>query len=244
MKFYQNHLLTIFVSLSLFWVNSNIANAQAKDSIGFNKSQLVEAINWTVYQPEKPKKMPQTVLKLNAGFGNRVAKETVNDDFQKYFSDLRLGFVWNASADFIFKNNYGFGLTFYQFSASLHRHNIQDRITFISPAFVIRIPFDQRPWEFDASIAIGYIEYRGTQKFAGDVAKYYGASVGALFSIGVERKLSPHWGIGFNIHTTMGEITTFHHEKNGEKWTSSFEVEEGEDLSQTGMSIGIRYYFK
>ena len=243
MKFYQNHLLTIFVSLTLCWVNSNIANAQAKDSIVFNKSQLVEAINWTVYQPEKQKLQLHTILKLNAGFGNRSAKETVNEDFQKYFSHLMFGFVWDASFDFIFNKDFGVRMAFYQFSAS-YSNRIKDRITYIGPAFVVRIPFDQSSWIFDASVGIGYIEYRGKQKFINGHAKYFGSTIGAQFSMGVEYKLSPQLGIGINMHTTMGELTKFYHEKNGKKWTTTYEVDEGEDLSQVNMGIGIRYYFK
>ena len=222
------------------WANSIIVKAQVRDSVFFNKSQLIETINWTVYQPEKQKQTLRAILKLNAGFATRTAKETVNEDLQKYFSKLRLGFAWDASSDFIFSNDIGFRVSFYQFRASHSDQHIKDRITFIGPAFLIRIPFDQKPWEFDASVGIGYIEYRGKQR----LAKFYGASLGVQFSIGFDYKISPKWGIGVNMQSTMGEIIKFRHEKNGEKWTATYEVDEGEDISQTGMGIGIRYYFK
>ena len=240
MKFFQHHFLTIFISLTLLWAPSNFVTAQTKDSVIFNKSQLVETINWTPYQPEKIKQFPRVVLKMNANFGTRSAKETVNEDFQKYFSHLTFGFVYDASTDFIFKDNYGVRMAFYQFRAAHSNQNIKNSITYIGPAFVIRIPFDQIPCEFEASVGIGYIEYRGKQSFA----KFYGASLGAQFNIGVEWKFNPHWGIGLNVQSTTGEITKFRHEKNGEKWTTTFEVDEGEDLSQTSVGIGIRYYFK
>ena len=238
-----NIRLTIFISLTFFWANSNIVTAQTKDTVIFKKSQLVETINWTLYQPEKIKNLPRVVLKLNANFGTRSARETVNEDFQKYFSHLRFGFVYDASVDFIFNDNYGFGLSFNQFRASYSNQRIKDRITFFGPAFVVRFPFDRSPWEFDARVNIGYIEYRGKQEFVSGFAKFYGAAVGVQFGIGVDYHLTPKLGIGINVQTTIGEITKFQHEKNGRKWTTTFEVEEGEDISQTGIGIGIRYYF-
>jgi len=237
---YRHHFLVIFISMCLSWINSNIVKAQTRDSVIYNKSQLVETINWTTYQPKELKLQPRTILRLNIALGTRSATETVIDDYQKYFSHLRLGSVWDASSDFIFDNDIGIRMAFYQFRTSHSDQNIENSITYIGPAFVIRLPFDQSPWEFDASVGIGYIEYRGKQR----LAKFYGATIGAQFSMGFDYKISAQWGIGVNIQTTIGEITKFRHEKNGEKWTSTYESGEGEDLSQTGVGIGIRYYFK
>ena len=246
------HLLMIFISLCLLWASSHSAKAQATDTVIFKKSQLVETINWTTYQSEKRKQPSQTILKLNAGFGTRPEKEPLNEDFPKDFSKLKNGFVWDVSSDFIFSNDIGVRLTFYQFRSSYHSPNtdqqgsftIKDRITYVGPAFVIRIPFDQSPWDFDASVGFGYIEYREKQTFAIDNANFFGATISVQFSMGVEYKITPQWGIGINVQTIIGEITEFRHEKNGEKWTATFEAGEGEDIAQTGMGIGIRYYFK
>jgi hypothetical protein len=234
------------ILLFLLWTGT--VKAQTPDSPIFNKSQLIDSINWKTYQTVKTKQPPQVILKLNAGFGARVAKTSVNEEIQPYFSKLKFGFAWDASSDYIFSNNFGARMAFYQFSASHSDQKqsltIKDKITFIGPSFVIRMPFEKRPWESDVNVGVGYIENRGKLTSADGYTNYYGATVGAQIGIGIECKLISQLGIGINMQVTFGEITKFRYDSNGEKWTTTYEAEQGEDLSQISMGIGIRYYFK
>lgn len=230
--------------------------AQTPDSIIFIQPQPAEIVHWTTYKPGR--KLPLAALKLDTGYGWRVAATTdqLTADMKEYYEHLKSAFVWNVSFDFFFNDMFGIRMAFYQYRAS---HSDQayridtgqsgtlatrDRITYIGPAFVFRMSFGHNSWIFDANAGMGYIGYRENVTFADEYFRSNGASLGAQTGAGLEYKITPQWGIGINMLLTSGEITELHYNENGVKTTQTYDINEGEGLGQISLGIGIRYYIK
>lgn len=257
-NFRYHFLMSMSISLCLFWISSVHVKAQVTDSVVIVNPQPAEMVQWTTYKAKKQKQLPRAVLNLNAGYGWRIGKITdeLNAYGKDFFSHLMSGFVWDASFDYFFNDKFGIRTAFYQYRAS---HNdlareldtgkqgtldVKDMITYIGPAFVFRLAFGHNSWIFTANTGMGYIEYREKQTFVNDYSKFYGASLGVQMGVDLEYKITPQLSIGTNMRITSGEINRLDYEKNGVKWTETFDVGKGEGLGQISLGIGFRYYFK
>ena len=199
-------------------------------------------------------------LTLNAGYNWRTAKIWDElDDFQKHIlKQVKSGFQLNGTWAYYFKHRlHGVGIKFQQFMASYETYGtnmttgqtgtykISDRITFIGPAYMTQSPLGKTNWLYDMCASIGYIGYTDKQSFANEKSTVTGATVGIHVSGGLSCRITSQWGIGCNLHLTNGTLSNITVEDQyGGKTTYKLEAKEQESLSQFGVSLGIRYYFK
>ena len=227
------------------------------------ESDLPETITFVHAQPadviyRQSGKFPRMSLMLDAGYNWRTAKISGDlDDFQKHIAkQVMSGFLWNGSLAYYFKNYYGIGLSFQQFRASHEAFGenlntgqtgvfkINDRITYIGPAYMMQVPLGKSNWLFDVSMSIGYIGYTSKQNFLNEKMKASGATVGFQTEAGISYKITPEWAIGCKLLTTSGTLFKFTVDNNGYKTTEKLDAKNGESLAQVGLSLGIRYYLK
>ena len=208
-------------------------------------------------QPKKVRQLPQVVLKANAGYGWRTADiyEEFNDYMKDFITHLKSGFAWDASCDYFWHDKLGVRAIFYQYRASHSDFaqnldtweygtlTIKDQINYFGPAFVFRQPFRDNTFIFDAHGGFGYMEYKSNLTFVSDKIKMNGSTLGAQMGAGLECRVIPQLGIGINMQMTIGTITIFHYETNGEKTTETSE-DKAEGLAQIKIGAGIRYYIK
>lgn len=193
------------------------------------------------------KMLPRFNLAINGGYGWRTAKlvDGVEGLEKDYLKKLMSGFVWNASANYYFNDNYGLGLSYSAYSASTSLYNLKsnDLITYVGPAFLMRFSQNQK-WIFNMSLGIGYIGYSSTHKSNGDNLKLTGGTVGFETAIGAEYKFSQNWGVGATLSTNSGLLNSMTVDENGYKRTIEFDKDEKEGLGQIRIAVGFRYYIK
>ncbi len=193
------------------------------------------------------KMLPRFNLAINGGYGWRTAKMADGiDGLEKdYLKKLMSGFVWNASANYYFNDNYGLGLSYSAYSASTSLNNLKsnDMITFVGPAFLMRFSQNQK-WIFNMSLGIGYIGYSSTHKSNGDQLKLTGGTVGFETAIGAEYKFSPSWGVGATLSTNSGLLNSITVNENGSERNIKLGKDEKEGLGQIRIAVGFRYYIK
>jgi len=207
------------------------------------------------YRPSR--QFPRMSFMLDAGYNWRNAK--IDDDlnnFEKHImKQVKSGFLWNGSMAYYFKNYFGVGLSFQQFRASHEAFatdlgtgnsgvfKINDRITYIGPAYMMQVPLGRSNLLLDVCMSIGYIEYTSKQNFANEKIKVSGATVGAQAEVGISYKITPQWAIGCKMLSTAGALFQYTVENNGHKTTEKLE-DKAESLMQIGISLGIRHYIK
>ena len=189
--------------------------------------------------------LPRFNLAVNGGYGWRTAKlaDGIEGLEKDYLKKLMSGFVWNASANYYFNDNYGLGLSYSAYSASTSLHGLKsnDMITYAGPAFLMRFSQNQK-WIFNMSLGLGYIGYSSTHKSNGDQLKLTGGTVGFETAIGAEYKLSQNWGIGATLSTNSGLLNSMTVNQNGHKQTIDLGKDEKEGLGQIRIAVGFRYY--
>ena len=205
------------------------------------------------------KQLPKMAFMLDAGYNWRTAKIYGDlSDFEKHLmKQVKSGFMWSGSASYYFKDYYGIGLYFSQFSASYQtlaqdlstgrngEFKIADRITYFGPAFTMQAPLAKSAWLFDIGFSIGYIEFKSKQSFLNEAVTISGNSVGFQTEAGLSYKISPEFAIGFKLRTADGTLFQLVTVDNyGQKTTQKLDSKKGESLAQFGLSLGIRYYIK
>ena len=197
-------------------------------------------------------------LMLDAGYNWRTAKIYDDlDDFEKHLvKQVMSGFLWNSSLAYYFKNYFGVGLSFQQFSASHEEYaedlntgqtgvfKINDRITYVGPAYMMQVPLGKSNWLLDVCVSIGYIGYTSKQNFMNEKVIVSGATIGFQTEAGMSYKITPEWAIGCKLLTTSGTLFKFTVDNNGYKTTEKLDAKNGESLAQVGLSLGICYYLK
>jgi len=229
------------------------------DSVIFVKPQSANILQAQPAQlpPQKGRQLPYATLKVNAGYGWRIVK--INPDLDEFerniVSNLLHGFAWNANFDYFFKDKFGVRMIFSQYRSTYNtiaqKLNTgqpgtlyaKDAITYIGPAFVFRQPFAQNKWLLDVHAGYGYIQYNQNMTFANEYEKIQGASYGTQIGAGLDCKIAPNIGIGFNMLITSGIIKNFKIDVNGVTSTEKVDVG-GEGLLHIKLGAGIRYYFK
>jgi hypothetical protein len=209
---------------------------------------------------EKPRYLPRMIFSLDGGYGWRTAKIDPNLNYEEkdFLKHLMSGFVWDASATYIFKNNYGIKLTYLQYFAS-HSANGYDletyqtgtlsesqTISYVGPAFAGYDAFGKdKNWILGSYVGLGYIMYYDKATFINDYITITGAKVGFQFGIEIEHKINPNFGIGLNAELVSGVLMSWEVNKNGKKQTyTTNDVNNGIGLGQFRIMAGIRYYIK
>lgn len=189
--------------------------------------------------------LPRFNLAVNGGYGWRTAKlaDGIEGLEKDYLKKLMSGFVWNASANYYFNDNYGLGLSYSAYSASTSLYDLKsnDLITYVGPAFLMRFSQNQK-WIFNMSLGVGYIGYSSTHKSNGENLKLTGGTVGFETSIGGEYKFSKNWGVGATLSTNSGLLNSMTVNKNGYKQKIDLGKDEKEGLGQIRIAVGFRYY--
>jgi hypothetical protein len=193
----------------------------------------------------KSKVLPRFNLAINGGYGWRTAKmaDGIEELEKDYLKNLMSGFVWNASVNYYFNDNYGLGLSYSAYSASTSLYDLKsnDKITYVGPAFLMRFSQNQK-WIFNMSLGMGYMGYSSTHKRDEGQIKLTGGTVGIETAIGAEYKLSQNWGIGATLSTHSGLLNSMTVNQNGRKQTVDLDKNEKEGLGQIRIAVGLRYY--
>lgn len=198
--------------------------------------------------------LPRFNLAINGGYGWRTAKlaDGIEGLEKEYAEKLMSGFVWNASANYYFNDNYGIGMSYSSYSASnsspaytqegeTGTFKTNDMITYVGPAFLMRYSQNQK-WIFNMSLGIGYIGYSSDSKFNRESVKLTGGTVGFETSIGGEYKFSKNWGVGATLSTNSGLLNSITVNENGSERNVKLGKDEKEGLGQIRIAVGFRYY--
>lgn len=230
----------------------NISDFSAPPSLD---AQMAESTS------KAPRLLPSMKIAANFGYGWRTAKTIDTDAAMKdYINDLKSGPVWDASFNYYFNDSYGLGLLYNAYSANANAMasrdinydgvidgygnlNTKDNITFIGPAFLIRLSQNQT-WIFNMSVGIGYIGYTSKATFLNETIKTTGATVGFQAGVGVEYKFSKNWGIGADLSSISGLLNQVTLNENGRKSTIKLPEDQREGLGNIRLSMGVRYYIK
>jgi len=231
--------------------------SSSPETITFVQARPAEAGNLGVYQPQRQN--PRIALMFDPGYSWRTAKlvDGLEDFMEHIAKQVMSGFMLDGAFAYYFNDIYGIGLCFNQFMASTEQfaqnqstgktgnYKVSSRITYIGPAFMMQTMLGKSAWLLDVSFGIGYIEYKNKHSFVDEKVTFSGASVGFHSEVGLSYKITSEWALGFKLHSTDGtlnQLTEIDYTSN--KTTHKFESKKGESLSQFGLSLGIRYYFK
>ncbi|MCL2650374.1 MAG: porin family protein [Candidatus Azobacteroides sp.] len=226
-------------------------------AINVASSDSGQFVSVQVIKPER--KLSRITLAANLGYGWRTAR--LNPDlegFEKaYQKGLMSGWVYDASFNYYFNDNFGLGLLYSAYNASqnMYGQNLDtgvegelktnDLINFIGPVFLMRLPLANEKWTFDLGLGIGYLGYTSKLNFPDMRGKMYGSTVGIYYDLGVEYKLEKNWALGLHVVSMGGTLMNWTVEENGYKETINVKrPEDGEGLQQIQLLLGLRYYIK
>jgi len=213
----------------------------------------------TDFKIEKPRYLPKVILSLDGGYGWRTATISPDLDYEQkqFLKNLTSGFVWDASASFIFKKGYGVKLTYLQYLAShsINAYNnetyqtgtlsTKHNISYVGPAFVTSAALGKyKNWISVGYVGLGYMMYYDSTTFRNDFETYTGATVGFQLGWSIDYKIYPELAIGINAELLSGILTSWEVNSNGNKYNESLPANSGEGLGQFRIMAGLRYYIK
>lgn len=235
---------------------SNLADSEDTEEIveGTEYQKRLAVANVAL---KKERLLPRFSLSANIGYGWRTAKtsDALQGWERDYYSKLKRGPVWDLSANYYFNDNYGLGLIYAAFSSGNEEMatntdtnqsgmlKTDDKINFAGPAFLTRYSMRDK-WMFIGNIGIGYIGYSSKMNFLSDKTTTSGASVGLLYELGVECKISENWGVGAKVSAVSGILNSMTIDRNGSKQHLELSKDEREGLATIRLLLGVRYYFK
>ena len=199
--------------------------------------------------------IPKLSISLSGGYGHRTAKihPDLTGILREMMQKLSSGAVWDASIGYHFNDLFGVGMTYSGYYSSVGlsgdpdgRGNTtmlkqKDMITYIGPSFLATIPV--KKWIFTASVGLGAITYHSKTTSFDNYSILDGSNLGFSTVIGCEYKISDRFGIGLDIGTLSGSISSVQVNNNGIESTWTLEGEDRESLSQLRISAGIKYRF-
>jgi hypothetical protein len=243
-------------------IHDTIANedfSSGLSSASSNTPAPKDTIAMTTVKFEMPRYLPTMIFGLDAGYGWRTAKIDPNEEpFQRnILENIASGFVWDASASYIFKNGYGIRLSYAQYLASYSvsavrnetyqsgTFSIKDNISYVGPAFAMFTHFGQdKDWFLTYYMGLGYMTYSSNATFLNDKSVTTGETLGVQLGFGIEHKIYPELGIGLNMELLGGVLSSWEVNDNGDRKTYQTEENKGEGLGQFRIAVGLRYYIK
>ena len=237
---------------------SDFSNLATTD--GISPEQLSTEYKKTIEkgtQEKKERLLPRFQFNGDFGYGWRTAKlnPSLEAEERNYLKKLMNGPAWNLSAGYYFNDSYGIGLSYSTYSSSnsiwatntdsgdTGKLKTNDIISFVGPTFLMRFSHSQK-WIFGMQLGLGYISYSSKTTFLNENVKQTGASVGVLASFNTEYKFAKNWGIGADLSSVGGTLSSFDVNTNGRKETINLSNEEREGLGHIKISLGVRYYIK
>lgn len=195
----------------------------------------------------KPKKTIM-IATISYGAAFRVSQSATDPDpnFNAVVSDLKSGSSFEANVYFLLKNRTSaIGLKYNQFtsSASSATYQINDKITFIGPAYLITADEGRETGEFSLDLAIGYMGLReeienspvGKFKLSGSS---FGLSLGANYHFRITKNIL----VGPQINLLAGSIKEFELEKaNGKIESFKLENNTSEGLTRIDLCISAKF---
>jgi hypothetical protein len=207
---------------------------------------------------EIPRYLPKMIFSLDGGYGWKTARINPNltPDQKEFIEHLSSGFVWNASAAYIFENSYAIKLTYLQYLTSYiteaydketHQtgtYSTKQTISYVGPTVARYDVFGKdKNWFVNYYVGLGYMMFYSNETFRNDYYTATGSTLGAQFGLGLEHKIYPELGIGLNAELITGVLTVWEEDKNGYKQTiSTNDINSGVGLGQFRIMVGIRYY--
>ncbi len=194
---------------------------------------------------KKPKKT-NVIVTLSYGAAFRIAKTDPNlDPIQKSLvSDLKSGSSFDANLYFLLRNrSFALGLKYNQFnsSASYSGVELNDKIVFIGPSYMITNGEDQSIGEFSFEIAAGYMSYTSTVPIAD--FKITGASLGVAIGGGYHFRINEHILLGPSLNLLAGTIREADITENGVTRTIKLEDDNAEGLARIDLNVSAKFRF-
>jgi hypothetical protein len=196
----------------------------------------------------KPKKT-NVIATLSYGAAFRISKSapSTDADFNTVVSDVKSGSSIDLNLYFLFRNRTSaLGLKYNQFTSSASSRNwgINDRITFIGPAYLITAPEDKETGEFSLEIALGYMGLKeditnspvGPFKLSGST---FGASVAGNYHFRINKNIL----LGPQINLLTGTIKEFEKTQNGRTEALKLPDNGAEGLTRIDLSISAKFRF-
>ena len=180
-------------------------------------------------------------FRVNVGYGYIVNRTKGLTGIEKQFEDdLSSGLTWDVQYQCFPKSIYGFGVTYSGYSSSAtYNGNIENLLlTYIAPMYCMK-GYVAKDWLLEMDYGIGYIGYAAT--FPGTTNKVTASNIGKHFDLGVEYKISKHWGIGAGLGMVGGSFGSIK-ESNGYSTQTIDLGDQRMGVSHLKFSVGMRCY--
>lgn len=209
------------------------------------KTTDVELKGGTVLEETPYSKLPVIDISANIGYGCLLSRtKGLTGEEKKMEDDLSSGLTWDFRVHSYFKSFYGFGIMYsgYHSSAKYRGADLNADITYIAPLFCVRTNLGKTSLILKSEIGIGFLSVKEKA-----LMSYYnpetltGCTLGYNYTVGLEYRLSRHFGLGLDLDAVFGSIKSLK-DSHGNKY--EFEDDARMGISRINIFLGLRYYIK